>query len=168
MIQINTEVLEMFIYYWQATAEKEKVSDLYLWELATRAEMAPLFGKGFGKDSVRKVLSSITNREILSEKTKEEGRFWNNNMWMLEDLDLTMAMLATVKKLSGSEFADFGLGDFTINFIPGHLEPYYLEKDQLFINFFKLSLNLETGDVGVDGMELKAFINQILKSRGQE
>ena len=81
--------------------------------------MAVLLGEDFSRESIRKVLSSITNREVLSSKTKAEGRFWNNNMWMLEDLGLTAAMLAPVKQLKGE---DLGEGDLRIIFIPGHLE----------------------------------------------
>ena len=47
-----------------------------------------------------KVLSAITNREILSQKTKKESRFWNNNMWMMKDLSDTDSMVKPLEKLN--------------------------------------------------------------------
>ncbi len=163
-VKINTEVLELFIYYWQATADKEKVSDLFLNEIAARQELKVLFNNDFTQDSIRKVLSSITNREILSEKTKTEGRFWNNNMWMLEDLGLTMNMMKPIKKLNGEQFKDLVKKDMTINFIPGHMKTSYLLDDQLYINFFKLSTDFETGEVKIEGKNLDDFIKEVLQS----
>ncbi|MDD2371820.1 MAG: hypothetical protein PHQ32_07470 [Firmicutes bacterium] len=161
-VKINTEVLELFIYYWQATADREKVSDIFLTELAARKELKVLFNEDFTQDSIRKVLSSITNREILSEKTKTEGRFWNNNMWMLEDLGITMGMLTPIKKLNGEQFNAYVNKDITINFIPGHIKTFYVEGNQLYINFFKLSTDFGTGEVEIEGKNLEDFIKEIL------
>jgi hypothetical protein len=164
-IKINTEVLELFIYYWQATADREKVSDIFLTELASRKELKVLFNEEFSSDSIRKVLSSITNREILSVKTKTEGRFWNNNMWMLEDLGITMGMMTPIKQLNGEQFEALIDKDLTINFIPGHLETYYWSGDQLYINFFKLATDFETGDVKIEGKSLEEYIKELLKNK---
>ena len=164
-VKINTEVLELFIYYWQATADREKVSDIFLAELAGRKELKVLFNEEFTSDSIRKVLSSITNREILSVKTKTEGRFWNNNMWMLEDLGITMGMMAPIKQLNGEQFASYVDKDITINFIPGHLETYYFIGDQLYINFFKLATDFETGEIKIEGKSLEDFIKDALQHK---
>ncbi len=164
-VKINTEVLELFIYYWQSTADREKVSDIFLTELAARKELKVLFNDDFSQESIRKVLSSITNREILSEKTKTEGRFWNNNMWMLEDLEITMGMLAPIKKLNGEQFNAYVTKDTIINFIPGHMKTSYFLDDQLYINFFKLSADYETGEVKIEGKNLEDFIKEVLQSK---
>lgn len=159
MITISLDVLEMFLYYWQATSEKEKVSDLYLTDIAERHEMAVLLGEDFSRESIRKVLSSITNREVLSSKTKAEGRFWNNNMWMLEDLGLTAAMLAPVKQLKGE---DLGEGDLRIIFIPGHLETLYRRPGELYVNFFKLSMDFADGSVKIEDKPLQEFLKEAI------
>ncbi len=161
-VRINTEVLELFIYYWQATADREKVSDIFLSELAARKELKVLFNAEFTSDSIRKVLSSITNREILSVKTKTEGRFWNNNMWVLEDLGITMGMMTPIKQLNGEQFESLVDKDLIINFIPGHLETFYWSDNQLFINFFKLATDFETGDVKIEGKSLEEYIKELL------
>lgn len=164
-VKINTEVLELFIYYWQATGDREKVSDIFLSELAERKELKVLFNDEFTSDSIRKVLSSITNREILSVKTKPEGRFWNNNMWVLEDLGIAMGMMTPIKQLNGEQFKEFVDKDLTINFIPGHLETYYWFENQLFINFFKLATDFETGNVKIEGKSLEEYIKELLNSK---
>lgn len=164
-VKINTEILELFIYYWQATSDREKVSDIFLSELAARKELKVLFNDEFTSDSIRKVLSSITNREILSVKTKPEGRFWNNNMWVLEDLGITMGMMTPIKQLNGEQFEALVDKDLTINFIPGHLETYYWADNQLFINFFKLATDFETGDVKIEGKSLEEYIKELLNSK---
>lgn len=164
-VKINTEVLELFIYYWQATSDREKVSDIFLTELSERKELKVLFNEEFSSDSIRKVLSSITNREVLSEKTKTEGRFWSNNMWMLDDLGITMGMVAPIKQLNGEQFESLVENEMTINFIPGHMETYYWVNGDLYINFFKLATNFETGEVNIEGKLLDEFIKDILQNK---
>ena len=158
MVKINMEVMEMMLFFWQSTSEKEKVSDSYLVEIGEREEMTPLYNEEFTPESVRKVLSAITNREILSEKTKAEGRFWNNNMWILEDLSLaTDYMLPPIKQLSGSAFGD---KDAEIIFLPGTFDTVYRREGKLYVNFFKLMANPYAGD-GEVTIEDKPFIEFI-------
>lgn len=88
-IKLNLEEIESMLYFWQATNDREKVAETYLNEIATMAGLSSSYDSEFNGESVRKVLSAITNREILSQKTKKEARFWTNNMWMMEDLSYT-------------------------------------------------------------------------------
>jgi len=62
--------------------------------------------KDFNEESVRKVLSAIQNRELLSGASKEEKRFWNNNMWMMEDLELPKLMAKPIKVLNVNHLID--------------------------------------------------------------
>ena len=162
MVKINTEVLELFIYFWESTNDKEKVGEAFLVDLANRKEMSVLFNDEFDGESVRKVLSSITNREILSDKTKAEGRFWNNNMWMLEDLNLTRDMLAPVKQLNGDQFSSLVSGDLVIYFIPGHVDTYYKRDGELYVNFFKLMFDFGTEEVVIEGKTLVEYIKDLI------
>lgn len=99
-IIVNLEEIEGMLYFWQATKDKEKVSESYLHELAGVPGLSATYDAEFTRESVRKVLSAITNRERLSSTTPKEGRFWNNNMWMMEDLGYTDAMAKPLKKLN--------------------------------------------------------------------
>lgn len=162
-VTINTEVLEMMLYYWQSTSEKEKVSDAYLADIGARPEMKVLYSDQFNEESVRKVLSAITNREVLSEKTKEEGRFWNNNMWMLEDLSLTNMMVAPLKQLNAEQFQSAAKDNTEIIFIPGTFDTLYEEAGKLYINFFKLQVN-PYGDDDHPKIEDKPFETYIMET----
>lgn len=160
-MKINLEVIEMMLFFWHSTKDKEKVSDIYLVDVANRDEMKVTFNDEFDAESVRKVLSSITNREILSTRTKTEGLFWNNNMWMCEDLGVTQAMIDPIKSLNLDDVA----GDVEVIFIPGHSELYYIENNKLYINFFKVMVDVfgGTGEVTIDGMEPRDFILEKIK-----
>ena len=82
-ITVNLEEIESMLYFWHSTKDREKVSEVYLHEIAVMPGLAGTYSEEFNQESVRKVLSAITNRERLSSLTKAEGRFWNNNMWMM-------------------------------------------------------------------------------------
>ena len=99
-IKLNLEEIESMLYFWQATNDKEKVAETYLHEITSMPGLSSSYDSEFNGESVRKVLSAITNREILSQKTKKESRFWNNNMWMMEDLSYTDSMVKPLKKLN--------------------------------------------------------------------
>ena len=105
-IRVNLEEIESMLYFWQATNDKEKVAESYLNEIGSMPGLAASFDDEFNAESVRKVLSAITNREILSQKTKKEARFWNNNMWMMEDLSHTDNMVKPLKKLNVDDMVE--------------------------------------------------------------
>ncbi len=155
-MKINLEVIEMMLFFWHSTKDKEKVSDLYLNDVANRSEMNVLFTDDFNKESIRKVLSAITNREVLSTRTKSEGLFWNNNMWMTEDLSLTQAMIDPIKSLNLDDLNS----DVEVVFVPGHSETYYIDGKVLYINFFKIMVDVFTGsmEVTIDKMSPRDFI----------
>ncbi len=160
-MKVNLEVIEMMLFFWHSTKDKEKVSDVYLNDIANRDEMKVTFTDEFDAESVRKVLSAITNCEMLSSRTKTEGLFWNNNMWMCEDLGVTQAMIDPIKSLNLDDVDS----DVEVIFIPGHNELYYIEGKKLYINFFKVMVDVFGGtmDVTIDGMEPKEFVLEKLK-----
>ena len=99
-IVLNLELLEGMLYFWQATKDKEKVGEAYIMSIAGKDAMKEVYDSEFGMESVRVVLSAISNRELLNSTNKKERRFWNNNMWMLEDMTLMQQMIAPLKKLN--------------------------------------------------------------------
>lgn len=163
-IKINYEVIEMMLFYWESVAAKEKVVDSYFMEVAGKAEMQVLYREGFQPDSVRKVLSAIVNRELMNSPTKLESKFWNANMWMLEDLTNMKNMLKPIKLLNLSELeGEFAKGskyeELIVNFIPGTDETYYIDGNVLTINFFRLMVDMMDPDaVKVEGKEFKEFV----------
>jgi len=145
-LRTNLEAIEAMLYYWDATKDKEKVNERFLNELAALPAMTMTYDQEFDAEAVRKILSGITNREPIRPANRKEGRFFNNNLWMLEDLSVTREMAQPIKvlnlddlaaKLSQETSADRTL---TVYFAPLHLEEVYLrpDKDAVILNFFRL------------------------------
>lgn len=160
-ITVNFNTIEMMIYFWESVADRDKVSDKYLVELAGHDDLAPIYDEEFSKDSFRKVLSAISNREIMNHPTKKESRFWNLNMWMLEDMDNMREMVQLVKTLNLDHMKDKLDKDIKVVFIPGTTDVYKVEEDKLIINFFKISINPYADTrVTIEGKEFNEYIQE--------
>lgn len=166
-IRLNLDVLEMMIYYWDSVSSRERVSDSYFVEIAEKENMKYLYNEEFTRDSVRKVLSAISNREKLSNTTKAEGRFWNNNMWILEDMELTNMMVQPVKTLNLDGYLEelrekCGFEEIEVAFIPGHLDECYMYGNKLIINFFRVNASPWDDSVKIEGVDFKEYIHSKL------
>lgn len=166
-IKLNLEEIESMLYFWHATGEKEKVAEVYLNDVAAMPGLSACYGEGFDAESVRKVLSAITNREMLSEKTKKEGRFWNNNMWMTEDLEFTDMMVKPLKLLnldslvSELQQVDSKYEEVEVRFSPLHFDEYIIKDNMLIINFFRVKPDDFEEDVAtIDGKDIKEYIKE--------
>lgn len=164
--KINLDLMEGMNYFWQATSEKEKVSEKYLNDLAELAGFTFAYDDEFNAESVRKVLSSITNREPFSSKVKKEGRFWNNNMWMIEDLSYTDSIMKPLKKLNLDVLVEklkskVELEEIQVTFVPLHFDTFILKDNMLIINFFKVIPNAE-GNLMIEDKPLIDFIEEKL------
>ena len=170
-IKVNLDVVEAMLYYWQATSEKEKVGESYILSIADFPEMKYLYGEEFDKESVRKVLSAISNREVLNSESKKDRKYWNNNMWMLEDLEFTNMMVKPLKILNLNGLID-KLNSINSNkeydqieviFLPGHLDEYMIDDNKLIINFFRVMPDLyEEGKVTIGDLYLQDYVEQKL------
>ncbi|MDO7205695.1 hypothetical protein Q5M85_17925 [Paraclostridium bifermentans] len=70
-IVIKSEILEMMLYIWDSVHQKEKIADSFFIGLSDETDMKYLYDEDFTKESVRKVLSAISNRELLNKPTKK-------------------------------------------------------------------------------------------------
>lgn len=168
-IKLKLDAIEGMLYYWQATSEKEKVGESYLVNITEFPGMDRLYGDDFTPESARKVLSAISNREMLNDSSKTERKFWNNNMWMLEDLEYTNTMVAPLKVLNlddlvekiNSSVSDSKYEDIEVIFIPGHKEESYIDGNKVVINFFRVMPDIYGGDsVKIGEKELKSYIEE--------
>ncbi len=169
-IKTDVDVLEMMIFYWESVASRDKMADDYFIAVADKPQMEAVYCDDFSKDSVRKVLSAISNREKLSQSTQKERRFWNNNMWILEDLSVMNNMMAPIKTLNLRELAEkyssiTKFDELEVIFIPGHEQEFYTKENKLYINFFKLIPNFQDPtDIKIAGKDLKVYIEDWLLS----
>lgn len=172
-LKLNLEELESMLYFWQATSEKEKVSEVYLNEISNMKglKLSYEIDSELTDEGVRKVLSSITNRELLSQKTKSEARLWNFNMWMLEDLEYTNMMIAPLKKLNiddvlsmlGTEVEKSNYEEIEVRFSPLAMQDYIIKDNTLVINFFKVRPSLDgEEELTVDNIDIKEYIKSKL------
>ena len=79
-VKLNLETVEAMLYYWQAAAEKDNVSEKFFYDVAEMPGLKVAYDEEFNEESVRRALSAIKNRERF-DGTKKEKKFWNNNMW---------------------------------------------------------------------------------------
>lgn len=170
-ININTEVVEMMIFFWSSVAEKEKVAEPYIISVAERPEMKLIYDDEFKEEGVRSVLSAISNRELLNGGSKKDKRFWNNNMWMMEDLGVMEAMIDPMKQLNlqedeGELSTKSGFDEVNVIFVPGTTDFFKVVDNNLVVNFFKIAVDIfgGTGEVTFDGKSLKDAIEEKIKT----
>ncbi len=168
-LKINLNALETMLFIWSSLRDREKISDKVLIDLAKSPEMAAVIEEDFDQDSVRKVLSAISNRELMNKPTKKESRFWNYNMWMLEDAEMTDLMLAPVKTLNVDDlveqFSDIAAEEVEIIFFPGHMTECRKTDNKLFINFFRLQADIYgEGEVKIADKTIREYIIEQLKT----
>lgn len=166
-ITVNLDAVEMMLFFWQSVVERQKVSESFMVEVAEKEDMKYLYNENFSKDSVRKVLSAISNRELLNHPTKEESRFWNYNMWMLEDRDNLNNMVNPVKKLNVDELKEkladknTDYDNVEVVFIPGHLQEYYMDGNKLIVNFFQVAVDtMDSSKVTIAKKPLKEYVEE--------
>jgi len=133
--------------------------------------MKYLYNDEFNEESARKVLSSISNRELISNGSKTEMRYWNNNMWMMEDLGFTNLMIKPIKTLHSDKFLEkinknpnsSKYENIEIVFLPGHFDEYYIDENKLIINFFKVIVDIFDEDkITIGGVDFDDYIEEKL------
>lgn len=170
-IKVNMNVIESMLYYWTATSEKEKLNEKYLIELSEYPEMKLLYDAEFDAEAVRHVLSAITNREKLNNASQKERQFWNNNMWMLEDLELMQLMVTPLKVLNLDFLVDqinkekeISYESIEVIFVPANKESFLVKGNKLIVNFFKVQADIfGTADPTIEGKPIAEYIAQVIK-----
>ncbi|MGL4402280.1 MAG: hypothetical protein ACRCTS_00865 [Fusobacteriaceae bacterium] len=164
-IKVNLEVVESMNYFWTATKEREKVGENFLVTVAEHSLMKKIYTEEFNGDSVRKCLSAISNREPY-HGLKPEMRFWNNNMWMLEDMGIMEMMLSPLKKLNLDSVAEklpqFSAELIEVAFVPGSIDLYTLDREEkrLIINFFRIWADINTGELTIEDKPIADWIKE--------
>ena len=167
-VKLNLETVEAMLYYWQAAIEKDNISEKFFYDVAEMPGLTVAYDDEFNGESVRRALSAIKNREPF-DGTKKEKKFWNNNMWMMEDLDFTHAMAAPLKSLNldniPEELKDIennnNYEEIEVIFSPLHSDEYVISGNKLVINFFRIKIDLDgNSEASVAGMCLREYIKE--------
>ncbi len=168
-VKVNLEAIEAMLYFWQAVNDRENLSEMYIYDIAAMPGLALAYEIGFNEESVRSALSAIKNRKIYSRSSKKEGRFYSNNLWMMEDLSYTNSMAAPLKKLNleflagdlNSKYPNPKYNELEVIFSPLHVKDYIIKGNRLIINFFKVKPR--DGETFIEDTELKEYIKEKLE-----
>ncbi len=168
-VKVNLEAVEAMLYFWQAVNDRENISEMFIYDIAAMPGLALAYEEEFNEESVRRALSAIKNREIFSRSSKKEGRFYSNNLWMMEDLSYTNSMVAPVKKLNleflaaelNSSHPDSKYDELEVIFAPLHVDEYLIKDNKLVINFFKVKPTENETLIG--DIEIKEYLKEKLE-----
>ena len=169
-IKVNLEAVEAMLYFWQAASEKENVAEKFFYDVAEMPGLTCAYDEEFNGESVRRALSAIKNREPFVGN-KKELKFWNNNMWMMEDFEYTNAMAQPIKKLNlgnlveklSSVMGANKYDELEVIFSPLHSDEYIITGNKLVINFFRVKPNFMDDEIYIGEIELNEYIEEKLK-----
>lgn len=170
-VNVNLDAVEALLFFWYSIKDRQKVSELFIYDVTDMLGLKYAYDDEFNSESVRRALSAINSREIFSGINRQEGRFYNNNLWMLEDLDYTDRLVQPIKKLNLQYLvrrlnAAQGSVDFEeveVIFSPLHMKESIIKDNKLIINFFMIRPSDTSEAVFLGDKELMAFIEDKLQ-----
>jgi hypothetical protein len=170
-IKLNLDTIEAMLYFWNAVKDRENVSEMFIYDLMEMQGLRLTYTENFNGESVRRALSALKNREIFSRNSREEGRFYNNNLWMMEDLEYTNLMVSPIKRLNldylvealNSKFSNSKYSELEVYFSPLHLDEYIIKENKLIVNFFRIKPSDFDDSTFIGDKELKLYIEEKLE-----
>lgn len=170
-IKVNLEAIEALLYFWQAVNDRETISEMFIYDIAAMPSLSLAYDEEFNEESVRRALSAIKNREIFSRSSKKEGRFYNNNLWMMEDLSYTNMMVTPLKQLNldslteglNAKFPHARYQELEVLFSPLHTDEYLIKDNKLIVNFFRVKPSDFDTNTYIGEKELKAYLTEKLE-----
>lgn len=164
-IVLNLEAIEALHFFWIAASEKDQVDERFFHDLGEMNAVKLMYDENFDAESVRRALSAIKNREPFSGN-KQERKFWNLNMWAMEDLELTASMIMPIKQLNLDSHLEKinainsqkNYETLEVYFSPIHNEEYKIIDNKLLINFFRIRTSFMDESVLIGDVELNEYI----------
>lgn len=168
-IKVNLEAIEAMNYFWHAAADKDHIEESFFNNVGELAAMQYAYEDEFDAESVRLVLSGIKNRELINGN-KKERKFWNYNMWVMEDFGYTQMMIDPCKKLNLDSLKaeldgvnNKGLEELEVVFTMMYDGVYEIKNNKLIVNFFRVKPDdMDEKVTYIDGVEIKEFMKQKL------
>lgn len=167
-ITLNLEAIEALHFFWIAASEKDHVDEKFFHDLGQMDAVKLIYDTDFDAESVRRSLSAIKNREPFTGN-KIERRFWNLNMWAMEDLELTASMISPIKKLNLDTYVEkldaknSRYETVEVYFSPIHDDEYRIIDNKLLINFFRIRTSFMDDGVQIGEISLDEYIEAKLK-----
>lgn len=170
-IKVNLNAIEAMLYFWQAVNDRENVSEMFIYDVTTMPGLTLAYDIEFNEESVRRALSAIKNREIFTSNNRKEGRFYNNNLWMMEDLEYTNLMVTPLKKLNlnflveslNTKYPNSKFQELEVIFSPLHLDEYLISDNKLIVNFFRVKPSDFDDNTFIGDKELITYLSEKLE-----
>lgn len=169
-IVLNLEAIEALHFFWIAASEKDPVDEKFFHDLGQMSAVKVVYDEDFNSESLRRALSAIKNREPFTGN-KKERKFWNLNMWAMEDLELTAAMIQPIKQLNVDHLME-SLNTYApeneavtleVYISPLFEEAYRIDDNKLLINFFRIRPSFMDDSVTLEDLSIQDFIYEKLK-----
>ncbi|MBN2794778.1 MAG: hypothetical protein JXR88_05190 [Clostridia bacterium] len=168
-IMLNLEAIEALHFFWIAASEKDHVDEKFFHDLSEMNAVKLMYDEEFNQESVRRALSAIKNREPFSGN-KKERKFWNLNMWAMEDLELTASMITPIKQLNLehlmpllNEYNNKNYEMLEVYFSPLQEEVYQIIDNKLLVNFFRIRTSFVDDSVTIEDLPVETYIEEKLK-----
>lgn len=163
-INLNLEAIEALHFFWIAASEKDQVDEKFFHDLGEMNACKLMYDDEFNAESIRRALSAIKNREPFSGN-KKERKFWNLNMWVMEDLELTAMMINPIKQLNLEHMKEKFQGNtkyetLEVYFSPLHDDEYKIVDNKLLINFFRIQTSFMDDSVMLNNLSLEDYIEE--------
>ena len=166
-IKINLEAIEAMNYFWHAAADKDHIEESFFDNVAQMESMKFIYDDEYNEESVRLVLSAIKNRELINGN-KKEMKFWNYNMWVMEDFQYTQMMIDPCKKLNLDflldeiqEYNNKNYEEIEVVFSMMYDGVYEIRDNKLIVNFFRVKPDdIEEGKTYIDNLDIKEFMKE--------
>ncbi len=162
-LSFNLNAVEIMHFYWISVASREKLNEKFITDIASSDAFQLTFNENFTKESVRRCLSAISNREPFTGNPTE-SRFYTRNLMILEYYDTLEAKINGFKSLSLSNFSEDTIENFEksdllnheILVVPNPFDTMIKADNKLIINFFKF--NMIDGILSAEGKSIEQWI----------
>lgn len=138
-IKINLNGLEIMVFFWNSIVSKEKLNEAFINDICTMKEYQNIYNNEFTFESLRTVLSAITNKEPY-KGNKKEMKFYSNNLRILEYIDDVNPIIDKIKKLNLDSLISKSEKDLEIIILPATTNSIVKFNNSLVVDFFALRL----------------------------
>lgn len=167
-LSFNLNAVEVMHFYWTSVGSREKMSEKFITDIASSEPFQLTFNEDFTKESVRRCLSAISNREPFSGNPSE-SRFYSRNLMILEYFDTLEDKINGFKSFRLNEIVNdssillekLDSDNIEILVVPNPFDTMLKVSNKIILNFFKFSVS--DGILSAEGKTLDQWIIEGIK-----
>lgn len=162
-VSFNLNAVEIMHFYWISVASREKLNEKFIDDIASSEPFQLTFNEEFTKESVRRCLSAISNREPFSGNPAE-SRFYSRNLMILEYFDTLEDKINHFKSFRLNELSKstsellnkLDTDQIEIFVVPNPFDTVLKAGNKPIINFFKF--HITDGGLSAEGKSIEQWI----------